>query len=490
MSLRFRNILFCACLSFSQLLAAGEQQQPDIVTLKNGNIFHGTVAREIFMLDTAFGHVTVPYSEMSLLVMEDKLQHIETRNGERLSGTLRQQTFAMLRLLDPTLPLEIGEISHIEFGQHPSPATRLSGQDFLELGNGDRLRGRVTSGELMVRNEAGGITLHGSGEITTADLARFDEESPQVLLRFNGNEKIVRGELLNKAIEMESLYGQSLSIPSVLIERLSFNRFPPEINQRADLTRAGQHAFQPLQAFRDRLVDGHPGPEMITLEGGRFQRGDLQGDGDFDEQPATPVTLAQRFAIALHEVTFAEYDRFCESTRRQKPSDEGWGRGQRPVININWEDAVAYTRWLSTQTRRHYRLPTDAEWEYAARGGTASRYWWGNEPGLARANCTGCGSLWDGEQSAPVGRFPPNPFGLYDISGNVWEWVADCFHDRFAEAPADGSAVKKEGCGKRVIRGGAWSFPVKEMRSANRWRDFPSRSSDDTGFRVVREIQE
>ena len=107
---------------------------------------------------------------------------------------------------------------------------------------------------------------------------------------------------------------------------------------------------------------------------------------------------------------------------------------------------------------------------------------------MARANCEGCGSLWDGEKTAPVGRFSANAFGLHDTAGNVFEWVADCYHNTFEHAPANGAALDKPGCGKRVIRGGAWSFPPKEIRSANRWRDFPARRSDDTGFRVVREI--
>ena len=162
---------------------------------------------------------------------------------------------------------------------------------------------------------------------------------------------------------------------------------------------------------------------------------------------------------------------------------------ERPVKNVSWNDALAYTEWLSRKSRQHYRLPTDAEWEYAARANSGTRFWWGEEAGQGRANCDGCGSLWDGEQSARVGRFPPNAFGLYDTAGNVFEWVQDCYDSSFADAPADGAALDKPGCGKRVIRGGAWSFPPEEIRSANRWRDFPTRHSDDTGFRIVRELR-
>jgi formylglycine-generating enzyme required for sulfatase activity len=229
------------------------------------------------------------------------------------------------------------------------------------------------------------------------------------------------------------------------------------------------------------------GPRLIALGGGAFSRGDLQGDGDGDEQPPVKVQLAP-FAIGIYEVTFDEYDQFCEDTGYPKPDDQAWGRGSRPVVNVSWEDAKAYLEWLSRRTEQRYRLPTDAEWEYAARAGTSSRYWWGNEPAPYRANCAECSSLWDGEKSAPVGRFLPNPFGLHDTAGNVFEWVEDCWVDNFSELSLDGKVPDQTACGKRVIRGGAWSFPVKEVRSANRWRDFPSRSSDDTGFRVVREL--
>jgi formylglycine-generating enzyme required for sulfatase activity len=159
------------------------------------------------------------------------------------------------------------------------------------------------------------------------------------------------------------------------------------------------------------------------------------------------------------------------------------------VVNISWADAQDFVRWLSEQTGERYRLPTDAEWEYASRAGTSSRFWWGEQAGEGRANCAECGSLWDSEKTGPVGRFPPNPFGLHDTAGNAWEWVADCIRASFADAPPQGQAGDDPECGKRVIRGGAWSFPPREMRSANRWRDFPARSSDDTGLRLVRDLE-
>jgi formylglycine-generating enzyme required for sulfatase activity len=244
------------------------------------------------------------------------------------------------------------------------------------------------------------------------------------------------------------------------------------------------------EPLRDSLAGGGLAPELMALPSGRFMRGDLQGtSADIDEKPPTDVTLSRPFAIGVYEVTFDEFDAFCDATGRAKPDDSGWGRGRRPVVNVTWNDAVTYTRWLSEQAGRVYRLPTDAEWEYAARAGTDTRFWWGDDLGVDLANCAGCGSAWDGYETAPVGSFQPNPFGLYDTAGNVFEWIADCFAETFAKAPADGSAHENlAGCGQRVYRGGSWSFPPREVRSANRWRDFPTGSSDDMGFRVAREL--
>ncbi len=164
------------------------------------------------------------------------------------------------------------------------------------------------------------------------------------------------------------------------------------------------------------------GPTMVEIPAGSFRMGDLQGDGDPDEVPVHIVRIQKPFAIGRYEVTFDEYDQFASVTKRKLPNDRGWGRGRRPVINISWQDAVEYTKWLSEQTGKRYRLPTEAEWEYAARGGKETTYWWGKDLLKGTANCNGCGSQWDGEQTAPVGSFKPNPFGLYDTAGNVWEW--------------------------------------------------------------------
>ena len=224
---------------------------------------------------------------------------------------------------------------------------------------------------------------------------------------------------------------------------------------------------------------------------GRFRMGCVSGrDCRDSERPVHEVELAS-FALSKYEVTFDEYDRFVQATGHRRPNDRGWGRGRRPVINVFWEDAAAYVAWLSRETGEDYRLPSESEWEYAARAGSTTRYSWGQDLGRNRANCRRCRSRWDNDRTAPTGSFAANGRGLHDMHGNVNEWVADCWHEDYARAPRDGSAWTSGGdCGRRVLRGGSWSAYPEEVRAANRLAG-PSggpRVFDFIGFRVARTL--
>ena len=190
-------------------------------------------------------------------------------------------------------------------------------------------------------------------------------------------------------------------------------------SERAEKLESPKEITAPGKVFRDRLKSGGEGPEMVVVPVGSFQMG--QGGAEKDEVPVRSVRIQKSFAIGRYEVTFDEYDQFVKAKNLEFPSDEGWGRGRRPVINVSWYEAVEYAKWLSEQTGKRYRLPTEAEREYAARGGKQTSYWWGNDFLEGMANCKDCGSQWD-KKTAPVGSFKPNPFGLYDTAGNVWEW--------------------------------------------------------------------
>ncbi|MFZ0256368.1 MAG: SUMF1/EgtB/PvdO family nonheme iron enzyme [Gammaproteobacteria bacterium] len=248
--------------------------------------------------------------------------------------------------------------------------------------------------------------------------------------------------------------------------------------------------LQPGRVFRDRLADSTEAPEMVVIPAGAFRMGSPEHENGRtnDEGPQHRVTIDRPFAMGKYEVTFDDYDRFARATGRERPDDRGWGRGHRPVINVSWEDATAYTEWLSQETGKRYRLPTEAEWEYAARAGSETRYWWGNEIGQNRANCAGCGSEWDGKQTAPVGSFGANPFGLHDTAGNVWEWVQDCWHENYTGAPSDGSAWETGDCRYRVLRGGSWNREPGFVRSATRFWARPVNRSYNLGFRLAQDL--
>ena len=206
---------------------------------------------------------------------------------------------------------------------------------------------------------------------------------------------------------------------------------------------------------------------------------------NFEERPQHPVNLPV-YAIGKYEVSFAEYDRFAQATGRHLPHDEGWGRDDRPVINVSWKDAEAYASWLSEQTGHRYRLPSESEWEFAARADTTTAFWWDGLMEVNPANCFDCGSRWDGTSTAPVGSFQANKFGLHDTAGNVQEWTGDCYHPSYQDAPSDGSVWQTSGCTQRVVRGGSYTSPLDSVRSARRGQYDQDTRLDNLGFRVVR----
>ena len=229
-------------------------------------------------------------------------------------------------------------------------------------------------------------------------------------------------------------------------------------------------------------------PELVALPAGQFIMG--SDERHKVENPAHSVTIGKAFAIGRYEVTFDEW-KVCfdaASCGNKMPDDHHWGTGRRPIINVTWWDAQAYIRWLKKTTGHKYRMPSEAEWEYAARAGTTTAYSWGDEAtGLALGNCRDCGEKIS-HQTEPVGSFKPNPWGLYDVHGNVWEWIADCWHPSNAGAPADGSVRMAEKCRERAMRSGSWYYFSKNLRSSWRFKNDARVRSYGIGFRVVREL--
>jgi formylglycine-generating enzyme required for sulfatase activity len=226
-------------------------------------------------------------------------------------------------------------------------------------------------------------------------------------------------------------------------------------------------------------------PELVLIPAGSMMMGST--DGFAFETPVHEVNIAKAFYIGRREITFDEWDAcHSEGGCQYRPGDRGQGRGMRPASDLDWNDAKAYVAWMSRKTGKTYRLPTEAEWEYAARAGTKTTYYWGNALEKDRANCAGCNSQ-PLNQTVPTGTFPPNPFGLLDMAGNAAEWVEDCWEDNYKAAPKDGSAFTKPDCRERVLRGGSFNNDQRFVRTAARFKyDFDVRYYTN-GFRVVRE---
>lgn len=279
---------------------------------------------------------------------------------------------------------------------------------------------------------------------------------------------------------------------------------------------AEEAAYKSGDTFRDTLSDGSMGPEMVVVPAGRFLMGspEYEKGRQITEGPQVQITIAKPFAVGKYELSWAEWEacvekRGCEDNTRtgygatpdpEWSGDAGYGRGTRPVINVGWDDAEAYVKWLSAETGETYRLLSEAEWEYAARAGSTGRFPWGDaEPTCDRgqkntANFNGPHSAGlfagcNGRRTEPVGFSAPNAFGLYDMHGNVREWTKDCFHVRLEGIPADGSPWVTD-CARggegNVFRGGSFTGGVHQMRSAA--RQATHRREVNMGFRIAREL--
>lgn len=261
----------------------------------------------------------------------------------------------------------------------------------------------------------------------------------------------------------------------------------------------------------ESLRDCDQCPVMIVLPAGEFVMGSSQAEsGHKDEKPQRTVKLAKPFAVSKFEVTFAEWDACTAAGKCAKADDDGYGRDKYPAINVSWDDAKIYVAWLSEKTGKRYRLLSESEWEYAARGGTTSWWFWGDAEDSfgSRKACEYANThdeagtiahpmyVWsehkcnDGHgENAPTGKYKPNPFGLHDMIGNVREWVEDCHLEGYDGAPTDGSVRSFSGtCEKRVVRGGAWIDGPSTCRAAYRYAEEQKFKNYQVGIRVARDL--
>ena len=241
------------------------------------------------------------------------------------------------------------------------------------------------------------------------------------------------------------------------------------------------------EVFRDCTMC----PEMVVIPAGSFMMGSPDSLYIDEEKPRHRVNISANFAVGMHEVTFAQWDAcaLAGGCADHWPGDEDWGRGERPVVNASWDDASAYVAWLSEQMGEQYRLLSEAEWEYLARAGTDTEWYWGNNESeyCRHVNAASGADCPDGyENTAPVGSFPPNGFGLHDVLGNVWEWTADCWNDNYSGAPTNGGAWQSGDCSQRVRRGGSWVNRL--ISSTRRVGEQAAVRAHGLGFRVAKNM--
>lgn len=243
----------------------------------------------------------------------------------------------------------------------------------------------------------------------------------------------------------------------------------------------GPEIPEPGEIFRD--CDACP--EMVVVPAGEFRMG---SSATAYERPEHRVTIASPFAVGRREITFDDWDLCAPAACKYRPNDRGWGRGSHPVIDVSWNDAHAFIAWLSQKTGKKYRLLSESEWEYVARAGTSSPFWWGRAAASGAANCQDCSSA-PLRQTLPAGSLRPNPFGLFDVAGNAAEWVEDCWNDTYRGAPADGAAWIAGQCTQRGIRGGSFASGTNIVRSSARFKYDQDVRYYTNGFRIARDLR-
>jgi formylglycine-generating enzyme required for sulfatase activity len=415
---------------------------------------------------------------------------------ELLISDLTHSRFVTLRDVDRTIE---AATDAVECYQKEHPEVFKAGTDFITKSLGfvdrkfrarhpfsERTREGFLKYEHLIRVDNGGETAQDQKMIDKPSEEALAEHvpgrEPKPGVSFRGHPIIV-------AAIIGAIGTVAAAISPWLLEQIQ--RQPAE--GRGSSEAAITPASGPSDSWRD---DCKQCPWMISLPSGRFTMGSPESEEgrDDNEGPQHEVAL-QPFAIGQYEVTFDEWDAcVADGGCSQKPEDEGWGRGNRPVINVSWNHAQEYVAWLKEKTRKPYRLPSEAEWEYAARAGTTTPFWTGATINTDQANYDGrdvYGSGRKGEyrqQTTPVDTFEANPWGLHDMHGNVWEWSEDCWNASYDGAPSNGSAWLEGDCSLRVVRGGSWVYLPRVLRSADRNRFVPGVRVNYLGFRVSRTL--
>jgi len=447
---------------------AAEQDQS---VLQDGHQPEEHLPLDQVRLETAIGTFAFDRSEISKIHRSEELYQpviLHTRRGDRLTGFL-EPLGLKIEVEDGVTRIERDPLKRIVLAGTSEAIDQQNYDQRIILKNGDRLIGHIEPSALTLNDDA--IDLAMPFQI---DLGQAVDGQSIAIVSQGATPFRVTGHDV-ESVQLHHWSGNEVTISG---ERLA-----------SIATDAGERL-----AFRDRLADGSPCPhcpQMQVIPPGDFVMGSSKAvdSNRPNEGPAHRVSIAYPFAFGAYEITFDQWDAcHADGVCEYRGADERFGRGSRPAISLSLNDAHQFLTWLSDKTGHSYRLPSEAEWEHAAGAGSTTAYYWGDEIGKLNAACENCGTKWDNRRSAPTGTFPANPFGLYDILGNAWEWTADCWNDSYEGAPVDGSAWQEGDCKGHAMRGGAWfSFPVN-LRTTTRFRAVVDNRYLSKGLRVVRDF--
>jgi len=461
----------------------------DILLLRNGDKLTGTVMNESFSIRTSYAHIVIESKYIAGINLEGGANNIEsiiTVNNNRFSGFIDDAFISFKLTGGPQLEIRREKVLKIVFRQRAQETTGMKWRQSMVLKNGDYFHGQILTKDITISTTYAKIPLDFA---TTESITLIGDANPLTTVKMT-NGDTVQGILETEDIEIELDVGSVIEVYQDRIDRIFFKEgyVPDGI---------------PSIVTSSATAKGN----LLLVEKGSFTMGDT--DGASDEKPTHKVTFTYNFYIGKYEVTFDEYDAFCSATGKSKPNDQGWGRGSRPVINVTWWDAIDYCNWLSEKEKLPkaydsngnlldkdgrvttditkvlgYRLPTEAEWEFAARGGNKSR-------GYQYAGSSTVGDVaWydsnSGGKTQEVGKKAPNELGIYDMSGNVWEWCSDWYGNYSSSAQTN--PYNSTAGSNRVARGGSWRNFATSTRVAFRGGDSPTAANYRLGFRIARTV--
>ena len=374
---------------------------------------------------------------------------------------------------DTTAEISVDEVSTEEI--EPDPKPQVGQPAFVEQETGSVTEEPKSKTGLMVGIAAAVILILGGVVFTMMGKKPAQQSEPAVV------ELEMEVEATDVPVIADAVEEESVTKEETVIEAPAEEAVAPVAAPAPEPTTVAVS-----KTIQDNLKSGGKGPLMVTIPAGKFAMGSTSSRNS-DERPRHEVSVNQ-FAASQYEITFAEYDLFAKAKGKKIPDSLYLDRETHPVIFISWDDAYYYTKWLSEETGQKYRLANEAEWEYLASTAKKSTYWWGYEEERNRAHCFGCGTNLDPRKPTKIGSFEANAFGLYDTSGNVAEWVHDCWHENYKGAPEYADVWEGGDCSYRVVRGGAYSTPPQSIRNAKRDKFKSDKAYDHIGLRVVREI--